>query len=37
MLVWERGVIARACQDQSREDYKRRLSFTLQGLHVTNS
>lgn len=37
MLIWERGVIARACQHQPRQDYERRLSFTLQGLRVPNS
>lgn len=32
MLVWERGVIARTCDRQSRDDYERRLRFLLDGL-----
>lgn len=33
LLVWERGVIARACDRQSRDSYVRRLDHTLRGLH----
>jgi AcrR family transcriptional regulator len=33
-LVLERGVIARACENQSRADYRRRLGFVLSGLQA---
>lgn len=33
-LIWERGVIARACDRQSREDYERRSGYTLRGLRT---
>jgi len=33
LLTWERGVIARACDRQSRESYVRRLDYTIRGLH----
>lgn len=36
LLIWERGIIARACDrdcdQQTREDYQRRLDYTLRGL-----
>ncbi|MFD6141904.1 TetR/AcrR family transcriptional regulator [Promicromonospora sp. NPDC060271] len=32
LLVWERGIIARACAEQPREGYSRRSEFTLRGL-----
>ncbi len=31
-LILERGVIVRACDRQTREDYRRRLEFVLRGL-----
>ncbi|MGO4615868.1 TetR/AcrR family transcriptional regulator [Nocardia sp. 2YAB30] len=31
-LIWERGIIACACRDQSRTDYERRCGYTLRGL-----
>ena len=34
LLIWERGIIARACDRQSREQYARRLEFTLRGLRA---
>ena len=34
-LVLERGVIVRACAQQSREDYRRRLDFVLSGLRTS--
>ena len=33
-LILERGVVVRACDQQSREDYQRRLRFVLDGLLV---
>lgn len=33
VLIWERGIIARACDQQSRDNYQRRLELTLHGLH----
>jgi AcrR family transcriptional regulator len=33
-LVLERGVIVRACEQQTREDYRRRLDFVLSGLRT---
>lgn len=33
-LIWERGVIARACEGRSRQDYERRLDLTLHGLRA---
>ena len=35
LLIWERGIIARACGQQSREGYNRRLEYTLNGLRNT--
>ncbi|MFD2793456.1 TetR/AcrR family transcriptional regulator [Promicromonospora vindobonensis] len=32
LLIWERGIIARACAQQPREGYRRRLEYTLRGL-----
>lgn len=32
VLLWERGIIARACDKQSREHYDRRLDYALHGL-----
>jgi AcrR family transcriptional regulator len=32
LLIWERGVIARACDRQSRDGYERRLGYALRGL-----
>ncbi|MBM2619811.1 helix-turn-helix transcriptional regulator [Actinoplanes sp. LDG1-06] len=34
-LILERGVIARACDQQTRDDYHRRLDFVLRGLRAT--
>lgn len=34
-LILERGVIARACAQQTRDDYRRRLDFVLRGLRTT--
>ena len=34
-LILERGVIVRACHRQSRDDYRRRLDFTLRGLRTS--
>ena len=31
-LIWERGIIVRACDQQSRDSYERRLGFVLHGL-----
>ncbi len=35
LLIWERGVISRACDQQSRAGYQRRLTFVLDGLRST--
>jgi AcrR family transcriptional regulator len=32
LLIWERGIIARACAQQPRDGYSRRLEYTLRGL-----
>lgn len=32
LLIWERGIIARACAEQPRAGYRRRLEYTLRGL-----
>ena len=32
LLIWERGIIARACEHQPREGYGRRCEYTLRGL-----
>lgn len=32
LLIWERGIIARACEQQPRDGYRRRLEYTLRGL-----
>jgi AcrR family transcriptional regulator len=32
LLVWERGIIARACTEQPRDGYRRRCEYTLRGL-----
>ena len=34
LLIWERGLIARACEAQTRESYQRRFEYTLAGLRV---
>lgn len=34
LLIWERGIIARACAQQPRDGYSRRLEYTLGGLRV---
>lgn len=34
LLIWERGIIARACGQQPREGYRRRLEYTLRGLRA---
>jgi AcrR family transcriptional regulator len=31
-LIWERGIIARACEQQPRDGYGRRCEYTLRGL-----
>ena len=33
-LILERGVIVRACDQQTRDDYRRRLDFVLRGLRA---
>lgn len=37
LLVWERGIVARACDRQSRASYERRLGFLIDGLRVLPS
>lgn len=32
LLIWERGIIARACAEQPRDGYSRRSEYTLRGL-----
>lgn len=32
LLIWERGIIARACELQPRDGYRRRFEYTLRGL-----
>jgi AcrR family transcriptional regulator len=32
LLIWERGIIARACTEQPRDGYRRRCEYTLRGL-----
>jgi hypothetical protein len=34
LLIWERGIIARACDQQSRDGYIRRMEFILHGLRA---
>ncbi|MDR7275483.1 TetR/AcrR family transcriptional regulator [Catenuloplanes atrovinosus] len=34
-LILERGAIVRACDEQTRDDYERRLDFTLRGLRAS--
>ena len=34
LLIWERGIIARACAEQPRDGYRRRLEYTLRGLRT---
>lgn len=34
LLIWERGIIARACDQQPREGYRRRFEYTLAGLRA---
>lgn len=34
LLIWERGIIARACDQQTRDGYSRRLEYTLNGLRT---
>lgn len=33
-LIWERGILARVCEQQPRADYERRLTFVLHGLRA---
>lgn len=33
-LIWERGIIARACEQQPRDGYGRRCEYTLRGLRT---
>lgn len=35
LLIWERGIIARACAEQTREGYRRRFEYTLSGLRTS--
>lgn len=35
LLIWERGIIARACDQQPREGYRRRCEYTLAGLRTS--
>jgi len=32
LLIWERGIIARACTEQPRDGYRQRCEYTLRGL-----
>lgn len=32
LLIWERGIIARACDEQPRDGYRQRCEYTLRGL-----
>lgn len=32
LLIWERGIVARASDQQSRDSYERRISYVLDGL-----
>ncbi|MFI2487859.1 TetR/AcrR family transcriptional regulator [Promicromonospora kroppenstedtii] len=34
VLIWERGIIARACEPQHREGFIRSFEHTLRGLHA---
>ena len=34
LLIWERGIIARACAEQPRDGYRRRSEYTLRGLRT---
>lgn len=34
LLIWERGVIARACDRQSRDSYLHRLDYVIRGLRL---
>ncbi|MCW4458016.1 TetR/AcrR family transcriptional regulator [Microbacterium sp. MPKO10] len=34
LLIWERGIIARACDQQPRDGYQRRFEYTLSGLRT---
>jgi AcrR family transcriptional regulator len=33
-LIWERGIIARACAEQPRDGYRQRCEYTLRGLRT---
>ncbi len=33
-LIWERGIVARACDKQSSERYARHMDYTLRGLRA---
>lgn len=35
LLIWERGIIARACTQQPRDGYRRRFEYTLSGLRAS--
>lgn len=35
LLIWERGIIARACDQQPRDGYARRCEYTLRGLRTS--
>ena len=34
LLIWERGIVARACDRQSRDGYERRLDYMITGLRA---
>ena len=36
LLVWERGIIARACAEQPRDGYRQRSEYTLRGLRSSS-
>lgn len=36
LLIWERGIIARACTEQPRDGYSRRSEYTLRGLRSSS-
>jgi AcrR family transcriptional regulator len=37
LLIWERGIIARACEQQPRDGYRQRCEYTLRGLRSSTS
>lgn len=37
LLIWERGIIARACDQQPRDGYSRRFEYTLTGLRAARA